>query len=121
MSDDEYLTRVAVHGSIPDDVPEGTKVTNKELDAVVEILYIRANEEYWVLSRRRQTLYLDHGGGPFDEFEAALDSAIETAHDEGSLLRRIYSWAPESDADELGSDHIPIPWANDEYEDDSDQ
>ena len=80
-------------------------------DAIVEVLFVRTNDEYRVLSRRRQTLYLDHDGGPFDEFEDALESAIETARNEGlPLLRQVYSWVPVSEADELGADRIPIPW-----------
>lgn len=112
---DEYLTRVAVHGSIPDDVPEDIEITNEERDAIVEVLYIRRDSEYRVLSRHRQTLYLDHGGGPHESFEAALNAAIETARDESlPLLRRVYSWVPDSEADEPGVDRIPIPWDDEE-------
>ncbi|EMA17037.1 hypothetical protein [Haloarcula amylolytica] len=115
MSDDEYMTRVAVHGSVPEDVPGDIEVTNEERDAIVEILFVRSDDEYRVMSRHHQTLFLDHGGGPFDEFGDALESAIETARDEGlPLLRRIYSWVPVSEADELGVDRIPIPWEDDE-------
>lgn len=115
MTDEEYLTRVAVHGSVPDDVPGDIEVTNKESDAIVEVLYVRPREEYDVYSRHHQTLYLDHDGGPFNDFMEALESAIETARSEGlPLLQQVYTYAPESDADELGSDRIPIPWSDDE-------
>jgi hypothetical protein len=111
------MTRVTLHGSIPDDVPGDIEVTDEERDAVVEILYVRPREEYGVYSRHHQTLYLDHNGGAFDEFEDALVSAIETARDEElPLLRRVYSWVHVSQADELGSDRIPIPWADDKDE-----
>ena len=112
---DEHLTRVALHGSInPDDVPSEVELTDKELEAIVEIIYVRNRREYGVYSRHRQTLYLDHGGGgPLSGFEEALEYAIETARSEGlPLLRRIYAWAPESQADELGADRIPIPWVD---------
>jgi hypothetical protein len=115
VTDEEYLTRVAVHGSIPDDVPDDIEMTDEERDGIVEILFIRQDDQYRVLSRRNQTLYLDHSGGPFDEFEDALVSAIETARDEDlPLLRRVYSWVPVSEADELGSDRIPIPWTDED-------
>jgi hypothetical protein len=115
VTDEEYLTRVAVHGSIPDDVPGDIEVTNEERDAIVEVLYVRPCEEYGVYSRHRQSLYLDHDSGPFDEFDDGLESAIETARGEGlPLLRRVYSWVPVSEADELGSDRIPIPWTDDD-------
>lgn len=116
MTDDEYLTRVAVHGSISsDDVPSGVELTDEELDAVVEIVYVRERDEYRVFVRHHQTLFLDYGGGSISEFDAAREVAIETARDEGHpLLRRIYAWVPVSEADELGADRIPIPWEDDE-------
>jgi hypothetical protein len=117
MSEDEYLSRVALHGSIPDDVPEDIEVTNEEPDVVVEILYIRPRKEYGVYSRHHQTLFLDHGGGgPFDEFEDALELAIETARSEDlPLLQRVYTYAPENEAEkELGAERIPIPWEEDD-------
>lgn len=102
---DDYLTRVAIHGSIsPDDVPDGIELTNEEADAIVEILYVRSDDEYHVLSRHNQTLYLDHGtGGPYEAFDDALDNAIQTACSDGlPLLKKIYSWVSEENADELG-------------------
>lgn len=106
-----------------DDVLGDIKTTDEELEGLVEILYIRADDEYRVLSRHRQSLYLDHGGGPFNSFEDALANAIETARSEGlPLLQHIYTYAPESQAEtELGVERIPIPWADEECEDDSDQ
>lgn len=116
MTDDEYLTRVALHGSIDAaDVPEDIEVTTEELDAVVEILFVRHRDEYGVYSRHNQTLFLDHGG-PFEEFEDALEVAIETARSEDlPILQRVYTYAPESEAEkELGTERIPIPWGEDE-------
>lgn len=120
MTDDEYLTRVAVHGSVPEeDVPGDIMVTDEECDAIIEVLYVRPRKEYGVYSRRRQTLYLDHGGGPFETFDDALANAIETARNEGLPIQKsVYTYAPGSDADELGADRIPIPWADDEDADD---
>lgn len=115
MTDDDYLTRVAVHGSIPDGVPGDIETTEEGFDAVVEILYVRSRKEYSVHSRHDQTFFIDHGDGRFDEFDDALASAIETVRDEElPLLQRVYTYGPENGVDELGSGRIPIPWDDDE-------
>jgi hypothetical protein len=114
VTDDEYLTRVALHGNVTtEDVPGDVELTDEELDHLVEILYVRERDEYRVLSRHRQTLFLDHGGGPFDEFKEALANSIEIACSEDlPILQRIYTYVPERDDNELGVNRIPIPWDN---------
>lgn len=121
MSD--YIRRVAVHGHIPsDDIPDDIESTDDEtrFDATIEIIYRRHDDSYWIVARHRQTIFLRYEWDVTD-FSEAIDIAIETARDEDYPLQRtVYSWIPESDADnEIGAERINQPWeAADEEEDD---
>lgn len=112
MSDDHYR-RVAIHADITDeDVPGDIETTDEELEAVVEITYLRPNDQYAVYERHlgRGVLHLQHDW-PMDEYQDALDHAIALARETGHpLLSRIYAYTFTTDPDELGEDRIPVPW-----------
>lgn len=113
MSDDEHYRRVAIHADITDeDVPGDIETTKEELDTVIEITFLRPDEQYAVYERHleRGVLHLQHEW-PMDEYQDALDHAIALARETGHpLLSRIYAYTFTTDPDELGEDRIPVPW-----------
>ena len=117
--DDEYYRRVALHGSISDDdCPDDIQTTDEELDAVIEIVYFRPDDQYGVYERhiRSGALHLQHEW-PMDEFANALEHAIEISRETSHpLLKRIYAYTYQSDPEEPGEDRIPVPWSDDEDE-----
>lgn len=121
MSDEECYRRVAVHADISrEDVPGDIELTDEELDAVIEIIYLRPDDQYGVYERHlgHGVLHLQHEW-PMDEFATALDHAIDTARDTGHpILKRIYSYAYQNDSEEFGEDRIPVPWEDDENDED---
>lgn len=113
MSDDDHYRRVAIHADIPDEgVPGDIERTDEELEAVIEITYLRPGDQYAVYERHlgRGVLHLQHEW-PMDTYQDALDHAIALAREtDHPLLSRIYAYAHTTDPDEPGEDRIPVPW-----------
>lgn len=113
--DDEYLTRVMLHGSISrEDVPSDAEVTEEEEDAIVEILFIRQNDEYRVLSRHaRHSTSTREGACLRVRGCAGVRHRDRAKRGYPSPQARLHL-VSVGDAGELGTDRIFIPWAADD-------